>query len=248
MQYHFGTAQDMTLPRRRASAGVALGQGNSARCPKKCESIRHARSAHHLCTAMPCVQLDDAGRLPLGRALVPGCGRGYDVALLARPGRHVIGLEYSAAAAGVARDFVAGALPADRSGCWSVVEGDFFDPAALPAECSPFDLVYDYTFLCALRPADRRRWARRMSDLIRPGGILVTLMFPLRPEPLDLSSGPPFALSKSVYRELLSGPEDGFDEVLVEDVPPESSPSPDRHGLEALGLWTRRGTSGALCQ
>lgn len=172
----------------------------------------------------------------MGRALVPGCGRGYDVAFLAKPTRHVIGLEYSASAAAAAKDYVTAAVP-DMTGHWEIQHGDFFDPA-FPGSSEPFDMVYDYTFLCALRPVDRGAWADRMQSLVRPGGLLVTLMFPLRPEPLDLAVGPPFALSKAVYRELLSVR--GFSELSVEDVPAALSPSPDRTGLEALGLWQRQ--------
>lgn len=35
------------------------------------------------------------GKIPNGRALVPGCGRGYDVGLLASASRHVTGLDLS---------------------------------------------------------------------------------------------------------------------------------------------------------
>ena len=38
------------------------------------------------------------GAIPNGRALVPGCGRGYDVTLLASPDRVAVGLDISAKA------------------------------------------------------------------------------------------------------------------------------------------------------
>uniref|UniRef100_A0A453QQR0 Thiol methyltransferase 2 n=1 Tax=Aegilops tauschii subsp. strangulata TaxID=200361 RepID=A0A453QQR0_AEGTS len=40
-----------------------------------------------------------SGTLPKGRALVPGCGMGYDVVALASPERFVVGLEISNIAA-----------------------------------------------------------------------------------------------------------------------------------------------------
>ena len=167
---------------------------------------------------------------------MPGCGRGYDVAFLARPGRLVTGLEYSASAMAAARDYIAKTVLPERAIYITLVQGDFFDKSVAEGT---FDLVYDYTFLCALRPADRDAWAARMHQLLRPGGLLVTLMFPLRPEPLDLSKGPPFALSKATYRELLGKP-GGFVEERIEDVADDASLSPDRRGLEALGLWVRQ--------
>ena len=39
------------------------------------------------------VKLLEEGKVPLGRALIPGCGRGYDVALLASPNRHALGID-----------------------------------------------------------------------------------------------------------------------------------------------------------
>lgn len=43
----------------------------------------------------------------------------------------------------------------------------------------PFDLGFDYTFLCALHPDMRRDWAPAWGRLLRPGGLLLTLIFPV---------------------------------------------------------------------
>ncbi|CAG8783435.1 3251_t:CDS:2, partial [Acaulospora colombiana] len=56
-----------------------------------------------------------------------------------------------------------------------------------------FQLVYDYTFLCALPPTLRQEWSKRMSEIISAGGILIALMFPIS----DHTDGPPYALSES---------------------------------------------------
>lgn len=45
-----------------------------------------------------------------------------------------------------------------------------------------FDLGYDYTFLCALHPDMRKDWATAWAQLLRPGGYLLTLIFPVDPE------------------------------------------------------------------
>lgn len=102
--------------------------------------------------------------LPKGLALVPGCGRGYAVEALAQPGsRYVIALEVSPTGAGVARDYL-------REQKWaSVIVGDFFT-VDFGELC--FDLIYDCTFLCALRPDQRKVWAHRMFQLLVPGGEL----------------------------------------------------------------------------
>ena len=45
------------------------------------------------CESPALVSLEQKGEIPLGRALVPGMGRGYDVTFLARPDRVVYGVD-----------------------------------------------------------------------------------------------------------------------------------------------------------
>ena len=75
---------------------------------------------------------------------------------------------------------------------------DFFaSPALVPGS---FALAYDYTFLCAIPPSLRPKWAARYAELIRPGGVLIALQFPLDG---DRAGGPPFSLSPQIYDDLL---------------------------------------------
>jgi hypothetical protein len=63
-----------------------------------------------------------------------------------------------------------------------------------------FDLIYDYTFLCALDPRERARWAQTMRRLLKPGGgELITLIFPIG----DYAGGPPHAMSQALVEGLL---------------------------------------------
>lgn len=104
--------------------------------------------------------------------------------------------------------------------------------------------VYDYTFLCALLPSRRAEWAAQMSSLIKPGGLLLTMQFPLghygalhpAGQPLDWTKGPPFLLSKQIYKDLLLSV--GFELVHEEDIKPELS-HPSRAGVEAAAVWRR---------
>ena len=183
----------------------------------------------------PCLlAANAAGSLPQGRALVPGCGRGYDVASLASPTRRVVGLEISPAAAAAARAYLAATAPEKLPHC-SIEDGDFFAYAA-----GPFDLVVDYTMLCATLPSRRGEWAAKMVSLVRPGGELYCIAFPLAPypagKPVDPSRGPPFQLSKQLYHDLL---EVEFECIEEADVPPELSP-PARSGMEAVLRWKRK--------
>ncbi|KAL2887055.1 putative thiol methyltransferase 2 [Ceratocystis lukuohia] len=147
------------------------------------------------------------------RALVPGCGRGYDVLLLASYGFDATGLDASPKAIAEAKE-TARALADDpayalapgviQRGSVSWAASDFFAEDLVQALGGPFDLVYDYTFLCALPVAVRPRWAAQMARLLSPTGRLVCLEFPIGKPPA--TGGPPHGLQSSAYMALLSAP------------------------------------------
>lgn len=96
------------------------------------------------------------------KALVPGCGRGVDVLLLASFGYDAYGLEYSAAAVEVCKQEQAkngDKYPVRDQGVGqgnvTFVQGDFFKDEwleKLGLERNTFDLVYDYTVCCSDYP------------------------------------------------------------------------------------------------
>ncbi|KAK4120719.1 thiopurine S-methyltransferase family protein [Parathielavia appendiculata] len=158
------------------------------------------------------------------RALVPGCGKGYDVAMLALHGYDVYGLEVSPTAVETARAYAATQFAApspynflnastedqylgSERGQVRFIVDDFFargwevECRSNDEEFTGFDLIYDYTFLCALFPEMRQDWAQRMSELISPSGVLVCLEFPSYKD-LKLP-GPPWGLREGIYWDLL---------------------------------------------
>lgn len=148
------------------------------------------------------------------RALVPGCGRGYDVLLLASLGFDAYGVDGSESAIEAARKLKTEAGNTDTyrvvdeqvgRGQDRFIVNDFFkDDFLVSTDGGEFDLIFDYTFLCALPPALRPSWAKRMSQLLAPGGHLVCLEWPLHKPPKD--GGPPHGLSEELYGALLSKP------------------------------------------
>ena len=46
----------------------------------------------------------------------------------------------------------------------------------------------------------RKKWASKWAEVIKPGGELVTLIFPVRPEKKD---GPPWHVDPELCKELL---------------------------------------------
>ncbi|KAL4861403.1 hypothetical protein BDV12DRAFT_191106 [Aspergillus spectabilis] len=163
------------------------------------------------------------------KALVPGCGLGRDVLSLSLHGFDAHGLEISPTGVSLATEYAEKEISSAPKeyyfgerynhgqqqqthdkigrGTAQVLQGDFFDSAWLGnLGIETFDLVYDYTFLCALHPSQRPRWAERMAELLKPGGLLVCLEFPMYKDPA--LPGPPWGLN-GVHWEILAGGESG---------------------------------------
>ena len=103
-----------------------------------------------------------------GRILVPGCGSGHDVRLLAsRPMTEVVGLDLAPSAA----------LAASRFACAGgerYLTGNFLH-ANCPGEL--FDWIFEHTWVCAIDPALRPAYARSAATRLRPGGRLLAIFY-----------------------------------------------------------------------
>jgi len=162
-----------------------------------------------------------------GKCFVPGCGRAYAVASLARAGfRECVGLEISETAARAARERLGNEERVPSDARMEIVVEDFFahDPKV------KYDFVYDCTFLCAIEPNRRREWATTMARCVKPGGTLVSLVFPCG----DFDGGPPYALSPALVKDLLAPA--GFEEIALEEVPEADWA---RKRMEYLYTWRR---------
>ncbi|OBZ76484.1 putative thiol methyltransferase 2 [Grifola frondosa] len=114
-----------------------------------------------------------------GRALVPGCGKGYDAMLIASNfGLDTLAVDIAPTAVNAANELLA-SVTIPEPGKVTFKLGDFFTLANSPEE--RFELVYDYTFFVAIPPSLRADWGRQMSTLVKSGGFLITLIFPLDP-------------------------------------------------------------------
>ncbi|XP_028100612.1 thiocyanate methyltransferase 1-like isoform X2 [Camellia sinensis] len=169
------------------------------------------------------VHLHQAGALPKGRALVPGCGSGHDVVAIACPERYVVGLDISDEAIKKAIELSSSLPNADY---FTFLKEDFF--TWRPTEL--FDLIFDYTFFCAIEPDMRSAWASQMRDLLKPDGELITLMFPVS----DHVGGPPYKVSVADYEEFLNPI--GLKAVSIVDNELAIAP---RKGREKLGRWKK---------
>ena len=181
----------------------------------------------------------DAGRVPeqlrafvrasprVQRAFVPGCGSAWEVRFLAESGWDVLGLDFSAEAVAVAR----AALGSHRD---RVREGDVFAP--IPE--SPFDVVYERAFLCALPRRSWPLWGARMAELVRTGGSLAGYFYfdagVVEGRAGKERPGPPFPLQSLHELEALLAP--AF--ARIEDAPVADS-IPVFAGKERWQVWVR---------
>jgi SAM-dependent methyltransferase len=154
-----------------------------------------------------------------GRVLIPGSGSAYEVRSFCERGYETIAIDFSEAAVERARALL---------GEWrdAVVLGDFFayDFGA------PFDVIYERAFLASLPPRMRGDYARRVAQLLRPGGRL--LGFFVHGEP---QRGPPFCLKEGELLELLGGDFDKTAEAAV------TASIPVFEGKERWEIWVRKG-------
>jgi methyl halide transferase len=116
----------------------------------------------------------------VGRALVPGCGRGHDALALASAGWDVTAVD------------IADAL-APEIGHKLEAAGVRFIVADALAVTGSYQLVFDHTFFCALEPADRHRFGGMVDSSLAAGGIIASVVFPLG-RPLS-DGGPPYGMT-----------------------------------------------------
>lgn len=156
-----------------------------------------------------------------GRALVPGCGFGHDVRLLAHHGFEAVGIDFSPRAVRGAR--ARAAATATRNATFAA-----HDVFRLPPSMdATFDLAFEQTCFCAIHPERRDDYVNSLARALRPGGVLLGLFFVIRPE-----EGPPFGTTVEEIHHRFAG--SGLFTVEAGRRPVESIPG--RQGKE---WWTR---------
>lgn len=163
-------------------------------------------------------------RHPLhGRALIPGCGRGHEVALAVEHGLDATGLDI--APTGVAEAQARYPHLAKR-----FVTGDLFNP---PKEMlGAFDVVLEHTCMSALPPSMRSDYRRGIDLTLRPGGLLIGVWF-INPDLDPGEVGPPYPLSVPDLTELFA---DGYQ--IVDDYVPDTAFN-GREGRERVRILRR---------
>lgn len=139
--------------------------------------------------APPLVELIERlgeGFWPGETVLVPGCGLGHDVRLLASLGLRVTGLDISESAVSQAREI-------GRVADEEYETGDFLSREW--AVGRSFSAIWEHTCFCAIDPARRDHYVESAAAVLPAGGILAGVFY-LRPhDPGEEDDGPPFMSS-----------------------------------------------------
>lgn len=158
-----------------------------------------------------------------GRALVPGCGRGHEVALAVAHGLDATGLDIAPTGLADARALYPHL--AER-----FVLGSLFDP---PQEMrGAFDVVLEHTCMSALHPSLRPDYRRGIDLTLRPGGLLIGVWY-INPHLEPGHEGPPYPFSVPDLTALFA---DGYE--IVEDYVPDVA-FEGREGRERLRVLRR---------
>ena len=158
--------------------------------------------------------------LPLGQALVPGCGRGHDARALAQAGWAATGLDLAPSSVPLAKR-----LADEERLTIDYRIGDFLsdEPHKL------FDLVFEHTLFCAIPPVRRDDYVQALRRWLKPGGLYLAVNYMITQD----TGEPQFSTTTAELDERFGEP---FE--LLRRWTPRSYES--REGKELINEWRFR--------
>ncbi|MFQ6605653.1 MAG: methyltransferase domain-containing protein [Fidelibacterota bacterium] len=166
-----------------------------------------------------------AREYPPGKLCLIGCGRGHDALTFAQAGFSVTGVDFSASALQELEQAAQGKRLTVTTAC--------LDIFALPETMTGyFDYVVEQTCFCAIDPIRRGEYEVAIRRILKPGGRLIGLWFPLDKVPED--GGPPWGTSLSEVYALFAA----HWTIEREEFPPDSIPS--RKHREKLIIFCKK--------
>ena len=142
-----------------------------------------------------------------GKGLVPGCGLGHDVRLLASYNNQVTGIDISQTAISKAREI-------DVVNNESYKAADFFNLAEDYSQS--FDWVVEHTFFCAITPDLRKSYVENLVKVLKPKGFFLAVFFLKDQMQINLD-GPPYKIDREAVEKYF-----GKDFDLLESFIPKS--------------------------
>lgn len=172
--------------------------------------------------APPFIKLWEEGKLPVGKALVPGCGRGHEVVFLAENGFEVTAIDFSSGAVTSLERSLE-----ERNLDGRVLHQDFFDLDN--SHDGVYDLVLEQTFFCAIPPRQRPDYVLNVARVLKPGALLVGLFYHT-----DQEGGPPYNTTREDIETHFSN------HFIIHQLDKTSLSAEQRKDKEWLGILIKR--------
>ena len=129
-----------------------------------------------------------------GKVCILGCGRGYDAIMFAEKGFDVTAVDFAPTPISELNK-----LAIQKSVIITTVQDDIF--SLVEKFPDTFDYVIEQTCFCAIDPNRRKEYEILVRTILKPGGKLVGLWFPL--DKSQKEGGPPFGTTiyevKSIF-------------------------------------------------
>ena len=129
-----------------------------------------------------------------GKVCIVGCGRGYDAIMFAKKGFDVTAVDFAPTPISELNK-----LAIEKSVTITTVQDDIFSLVGKYPDT--FDYVIEQTCFCAIHPNRRKEYEIIVRTILKPGGKLVGLWFPL--DKSQEEGGPPFGTTidevKSIF-------------------------------------------------
>ena len=129
-----------------------------------------------------------------GKVCILGCGRGYDAIMFAEKGFDVTAVDFAPTPISELNK-----LAIQKSVIITTVQDDIF--SLVEKFPDTFDYVIEQTCFCAIDPNRRKEYETLVRTILKPGGKLIGLWFPL--DKSQEEGGPPFGTTidevKSIF-------------------------------------------------
>ena len=146
-----------------------------------------------------------------GKVCIVGCGNGYDAVMYAQKGFEVTAVDFAPSAV-IALE----AMSNKENVNVQTLQSDIFFLS--PEYDSVFDYVIEQTCFCAVNPERRQEYERLVFKILKPGGKLIGLWFPLDKTIED--GGPPWGITideiKSIFKNGWNIEKEEFPEISIQ--------------------------------
>ena len=170
------------------------------------------------------VFVDIAKDLKAGNICILGCGHGYDAIMFSERGFSVTAVDFAPSPINYIIK-----KAAELSLHINTVQENIF--SLTHDHDNQFDYVIEQTCFCAINPNNRKKYHNLVSRLLRPGGLMIGLCYPLDKKLNE--GGPAFGVSENEIKKLFNN---GW-EILEERFPDNSVEA--REGREKLIIFKR---------